>query len=79
MPDCWMNNKRSSKGYLIADSKRFPSGIPKLAENLHSLGFQFGIYESAGQITCQGLPGSIRNYPYCAYVDLWRDDNDGRT
>ena len=54
-----MANKRSKKGDLVPDRKRFPSGMKGLGEILHSLGFLFGIYESAGDITCQGLPGSL--------------------
>ena len=54
-----MAHSRSNSGDLIAHPEQFPSGIPVLANNLHSMGFLFGIYESAGSITCQGLPGSL--------------------
>ena len=54
-----MAGERDYKGDLVAHSERFPSGIADLAEKLHSMGFLFGIYESAGEITCQGLPGSL--------------------
>jgi alpha-galactosidase len=59
MVDCWMMNKRSRHGDLVAHPDRFPSGIPALADALHDMGFLFGIYESAGSHTCQGLPGSL--------------------
>jgi len=54
-----MDNIRTDSGDLIEHSTRFPSGIPALADKLHSMGFLFGIYESAGSATCQGLPGSL--------------------
>jgi alpha-galactosidase len=61
--DCWLTNSRSKSGDLIAHPDRFPSGIPELAKTLHSMGFLFGIYESAGSATCQGLPGSLSTSP----------------
>lgn len=30
--DCWMEMNRDSKGRLVADTKRFPSGIKALAD-----------------------------------------------
>jgi hypothetical protein len=57
--DCWMAGKRSKKGDLVPDKRRFPSGMKGLGEIIHSMGFKFGIYESAGYFTCQGLPGSL--------------------
>jgi len=54
-----MDSKRSRHGKLRADKQRFPSGIKKLVEEIHSMGMKFGIYESAGYHTCQGFPGSL--------------------
>ena len=36
---------RSPEGKLQPDPKRFPSGIPALADYIHKLGLKFGIYE----------------------------------
>jgi len=30
--DCWMDRKRTSEGKLQGDAKRFPSGIPTVAQ-----------------------------------------------
>lgn len=57
--DCWMAPNRSESGDLVANPNRFPSGIKFLADKIHSIGLKFGIYESAGTKTCQGLPGSL--------------------
>lgn len=45
----------------MPDFQRFPSGIKALADAVHDLGMKFGIYESAGYLTCQRYPGSLGN------------------
>ena len=47
-----------SNGFIIADAKKFPSGIKALADYIHSRGLKFGIYSDAGRLTCGGRPGS---------------------
>ena len=54
--DCWQIS-RDSNGNIMADPKRFPSGMKSLAEYIHSKGLKFGIYSDAGTATCQGRPG----------------------
>lgn len=56
--DCWMSKERDENGRLQADPKRFPSGIKKLADYIHSKGLKLGIYEDFGTKTCGGFPGS---------------------
>jgi alpha-galactosidase len=55
--DCWQAT-RDGDGNIVADSKRFPSGMKALADYIHSEGLKFGIYSDAGAETCQGRPGS---------------------
>eukprot|EP01096_Ripella_sp_DP13-Kostka_P003392 TRINITY_DN1500_c0_g1_i2.p1 TRINITY_DN1500_c0_g1~~TRINITY_DN1500_c0_g1_i2.p1 ORF type:complete len:439 (+),score=123.88 TRINITY_DN1500_c0_g1_i2:88-1317(+) len=55
--DCWAIG-RYPNGTVQADPKTFPHGIQWLASQVHSLGFKFGIYTCAGNLTCQGRPGS---------------------
>ncbi|ESN90211.1 hypothetical protein HELRODRAFT_182708 [Helobdella robusta] len=57
--DCWSEKKRDQNGRLQADKNRFPSGIKKLADYIHSKGLKFGIYGDFGTLTCGGYPGSI--------------------
>ncbi|CAF0889045.1 unnamed protein product [Didymodactylos carnosus] len=57
--DCWLNMTRAPDGTLQPDNKRFPSGIPALADYVHSLGLKFGIYEDYGTETCAGYPGIL--------------------
>ena len=62
LDDCWMSSTRTSSGSLTWDPAKFPNGIPWLADQLHAMGLQLGIYEAAGTTTCQRLPGSLRHY-----------------
>lgn len=55
--DCWQVS-RDANGNIVADPKRFPSGIKALADYVHSKGLKFGIYSDAGTKTCAGRPGS---------------------
>lgn len=56
--DCWQGD-RDSNGYITANSTKFPNGMKTLADFIHSQGFKFGIYSSAGEYTCGGRPGSL--------------------
>ncbi len=56
--DCWQV-ERDTSGNIVADPKRFPSGIKALADYVHSLGLKFGIYSDAGSMTCAKRPGSL--------------------
>lgn len=57
--DCWSLNERDAQGKLVADPKKFPSGIRGVADYLHGLGLKLGIYGDAGTKTCGGYPGSL--------------------
>ena len=58
--DCWMSSTRdlASGGAILPSLEKFPSGMKALGEYIHSRGLLFGIYSSAGDTTCEGLPGS---------------------
>ncbi|XP_004685949.1 PREDICTED: alpha-galactosidase A [Condylura cristata] len=60
--DCWMATQRDGQGRLQADPKRFPSGIRRLADYVHSKGLKLGIYADVGNKTCAGFPGSFGYY-----------------
>ena len=60
--DCWQVS-RDAAGNIVADPKKFPSGIKALADYVHSKGLKFGIYSDAGTKTCAGRPGS-RGHEY---------------
>jgi alpha-galactosidase len=54
--DCWQIG-RDGNGEIVIDKDKFPSGIKKLADYVHSKGLKFGIYSCAGSKTCAGRPG----------------------
>jgi alpha-galactosidase len=58
LDDGWTAAARTSDGSLTWNTTKFPDGLPFLADQLHSMGLKFGIYEAIGTRTCQGLPGS---------------------
>lgn len=59
--DCWSEMTRDPKTKkLVAESKRFPSGMKSLGDYVHSLGLKFGLYSDMGTATCQGYPGHLK-------------------
>ncbi|NXF10444.1 AGAL galactosidase, partial [Smithornis capensis] len=60
--DCWMAPTRDERGRLRADPERFPGGIRRLADYVHSKGLKLGIYSDVGNKTCAGFPGSYNHY-----------------
>lgn len=55
--DGWVGG-RDKYNNLIGDPEKFPSGMKALADYIHSKGLKFGIYSSAGQLTCEQYTGS---------------------
>ncbi len=62
LDDCWAAEDRLENNTITWDVSRFPSGIPALADYLHSEGFLFGLYTSAGNETCSS-GGRLRPIP----------------
>lgn len=56
--DGWQGG-RDKRNNIIADPKKFPSGIKALADYLHQKGMKLGIYSDAAQLTCAGYTGSL--------------------
>lgn len=61
LDDGWMSMDRDANGSLVADPKKFPSGMKAFADYVHSKGMKFGIYNCAGSKTCAGYPGTRGN------------------
>lgn len=81
LDDGWEEKTRRVGCGVDYDKKKFPSGMKKFSDFLHSLGFKFGIYSCAGTLTCGGYPASY-GYEYedaaCFAewgVDLLKYDN----
>jgi alpha-galactosidase len=43
LDDGWMASERDEKGNLVADPRKFPSGMKALTEYIHSKGLKFGL------------------------------------
>ena len=50
---------RDEQGNILANPKKFPSGIKALADYVHLKGLKFGLYSDAGYQTCGWFPGSL--------------------
>lgn len=56
--DCWSLRERGKDGRIVPDPEKFPHGMKKVADYVHSKGLKFGMYSCAGVRTCAGYPGS---------------------
>ncbi len=56
--DGWQGG-RDNKNNIIADSKKFPSGMKSLVDYVHSKGMKIGIYSDAAPLTCAGYTASL--------------------
>lgn len=51
LDDCWSSG-RTSNGTLEANATKFPRGMAAIADQIHSMGLGYGMYSSAGTMTC---------------------------
>jgi hypothetical protein len=51
LDDCWSDG-RDENGFLKVDLKKFPSGMNYVSDQIHSQGLLYGMYSSAGEMTC---------------------------
>lgn len=50
--DCWNTPDRDEQSNMVANMTTFPSGMKNLSDYVHSKDLMFGIYSSAGTMTC---------------------------
>lgn len=58
LDDCWQG-QRGADGYIKHDEKKFPNGMKYVAEKIHDMGMLYGMYSSAGEMTCARFEGSL--------------------
>lgn len=58
LDDCWSDG-RTANGTLKWNTTRFPNGMAAIADQMHELGFGFGMYSDAGKYTCAQYAGSL--------------------
>ena len=63
LDDCWSTG-RGDDGYLIVDSTKFPRGMRHVSDALHEQDLLFGMYSSAGELTCARYGKSIACMTY---------------
>jgi alpha-galactosidase len=52
LDDCWAAMARDADGMLVADPIKFPRGMKYVSDRIHDMGMLFGMYSSAGEMTC---------------------------
>lgn len=63
LDDCWSDTERDANGELQPNPHLFPNGMKALADHLHDMGMQLGLYTCIGTKTCKrNRPGSYNNY-----------------
>lgn len=58
LDDCWSSGRGADR-YLRVDMEKFPRGMKYIADTLHDSGLLYGMYSSAGELTCARYPGSL--------------------
>lgn len=58
LDDCWSDG-RDETGHWRADPVKFPHGMRYVSDSLHANGLLYGMYSSAGELTCAGYAGSL--------------------
>lgn len=58
LDDCWSDG-RDASGKIRVDPVRFPHGMKWVAEQMHAQKFLYGMYSSAGHMTCARYEGSL--------------------
>ncbi|KAK2602027.1 hypothetical protein QQS21_004454 [Conoideocrella luteorostrata] len=58
LDDCWSSG-RDESGFLVADARKFPRGMNFISDYIHDMGMLYGMYSSAGEMTCARYAGSL--------------------
>lgn len=62
LDDCWSDG-RDEDGFLKVDMGKFPSGMNYVADEIHREGLLYGMYSSAGEMTCARYGKTIDKNP----------------
>ena len=65
LDDCWAAMARDENDMLVVDRIKFPRGMNYVSDRLHKMGMLFGMYSSAGEMTCA-------RYRKCLYAQNFR-------
>jgi alpha-galactosidase len=59
LDDCWSDGRDPQTNLLREDRRRFPNGMKWLAGQIHDQNLLYGMYSSAGEMTCARYEGSL--------------------
>ncbi|EFQ33731.1 melibiase [Colletotrichum graminicola] len=60
LDDCWQDeNGRDAQGKIHPNLAKFPNGLKHVSDQLHAQGLKYGMYSSAGEMTCARFAGSL--------------------
>lgn len=61
LDDCWseMDGRDAVTSRIKPNMTKFPDGMNGTAAHVHDLGLKYGMYSSAGTMTCGRYPGSL--------------------
>lgn len=61
LDDCWseQGGRDPVTSRLVPNTTKFPDGMSGTADQVHDLGLKYGMYSSAGTMTCGRYPGSL--------------------
>jgi len=74
LDDCWIAANRSAIGGIQVDPARFPDGLGPVISHVHSLGFKFGLYTSAGDTTCNTYGHPVGTWPRHGSLGHYKED-----
>lgn len=61
LDDCWQQESgRDQHGKLQPEPSKFPHGLKSISDRLHEKGLKFGMYSSAGEMTCARYGMSLK-------------------
>ena len=58
---------------LHPDPKKFPNGMKSVSDRIHDMGLKFGMYSSAGEMTCARFGTYAADYLSSRMSDSRRD------
>lgn len=63
LDDCWQDTRgRDANGKLQFSLTKFPNGLNSISDHLHSQNLKFGMYSSAGEMTCARFGTPARDH-----------------
>lgn len=74
LDDCWIATNRTAAGEIQADPARFPDGLVPVIAHIHALGLKFGLYTSAGTVTCNPHGHPAGTWPRHGSLGHYKED-----